>query len=324
MTSDTIPYRPPRSWQKVSIIVDACLTEAVTAFLSNLTGSGLEISVLENEREPFGPAVKREQITAYLPVDPENTSCPASREKITEIGEFIKNLDRFFSGCSEPVLQLEAIVEEDWGKKWKSFFSTFHITPRLIIKPSWEKISEPDNGFGADKLVIELDPGLAFGTGHHASTRLALLMLEELFLKSGRKVKKVLDVGTGSGILAMACGLYGADEVVAVDTDPDAVAAAKENIDRNKMSEIIAVSGEVVASLEPGFDIVVANITHDILTELAATLVLLLNPGSFLVLSGILQGDQAESIVDKFNGLGLDFLKKNRIEEWAALLFQKK
>ena len=169
-----------------------------------------------------------------------------------------------------------------------------------------------------------MDPGLAFGTGHHVSTQLALLLLEELFLEKGTKFDKVLDIGTGSGILAMACGLFGASEILAIDNDPDAVETAKQNVVRNHLEGTVSVSAREVTSLETGFDIVVANITHDILAELAETLTRLIPPDGYLILSGILQGGQEKSLRQMFTKLGLECIKSRTRDEWAALEFQKK
>ena len=194
----------------------------------------------------------------------------------------------------------------------------------LTIKPSWEAAEKQESGAEDPRLVIEMDPGLAFGTGHHPSTQLALLLLEELFQAGAKKNPRVLDVGTGSGILAMACGLYGAAAVLAIDNDPDAVETARQNIIRNRLQNIVTVNGTDLLTLEPGFDIVVGNITHDILAKLAKPLTRLLHQDGFFVLSGILKGDQEYSINEIYVKLGLTLLKKRTKDEWAALILQKK
>ena len=152
----------------------------------------------------------------------------------------------------------------------------------------------------------------------------ALQLLEKLFQdREAQSPAKVLDIGTGSGILAMGCGLFGAEHVLAVDNDPDAVAAAAENVTRNRLSDRITISGLDVASLKDRFDLIVANITHDILTELADTITNLLAPGGYLVLSGILKEEQEDSIRKVYNDKGLHFIKSITMDEWAALQFQK-
>lgn len=324
MATDPIRHRPAKAWQKVSITADSRMTDAVAAFLSDLTGSGLEISAVENGQVPAGRVFPTEKITGYIATEAGESDQQAGQQKIEGLREFMVRLSQVFPDYSVPLLHTETIIEEDWGKKWKSFFTSFHITPTLVIKPSWEEMEEHGNWEGGQKYVIEMDPGLAFGTGHHASTQLALLLLETLFQQHHYKIEKVLDVGTGSGILAMACGLFGAREILAVDNDPDAVETAKQNIARNHLEDKVTASGQATASLAAGFDIVVANITHDTLAALAATLARLVMQNGFLVLSGILKGEQEDSMREIYTRLGLKLIKNLARDEWAALLFQKK
>ena len=317
-------HRAARSWYKMTISVDSRMTDAVSAFLAELTGSGLEISIPENGQTKAGTVSPIETITAYAPIIPEGSGGDPAAKKIDDLRQFLAKVSTIFPGCPAPVLHIETIMEEDWGKIWKSFFTPLQITPTLIIKPSWEA-TEPIQGQGQDtKVVIEIDPGLAFGTGHHASTQLALLLLEELFRKKAHGLARILDVGTGSGILAMACRLFGAKEVMAIDNDPDAVETAKQNVARNHLEDRISVSGREISLLKNGFDLIVANITHDILTDLAKHLAGLINPRGFLVLSGILKGDQECSIREIFAKHGLAYIKSLFEDEWAALQFQKK
>jgi len=300
------------------------MTDAVAAYLSDLTGTGLEITSPGNGQINTADTFQAEIITAYIPAALEGPDKKGAAVKIAELRQFLAKAWHVFPGCPEPIIQTAIILEEDWGKKWKSFFTSFQITPTLTIKPSWEKTKKPRTWGKAPEIIIEMDPGLAFGTGHHASTQLALLLLEDLFKDSAPKLDKVLDVGTGSGILAMACGLFGAQEILALDNDPDAVETAKQNIIRNRLEDKITVSDQDVRSLKAVFDIVVANITHDILSDLAMLLASCINPKGYLVLSGILKGEQEHSIAEIFAGQGLAFRKSLTKDEWAALLFQKK
>ena len=322
--SFSIKHRLAKSWHKITIQVDPRMTDAVSAFLAGLTGTGLEISSQENGQKTAANILTTEKITAYIPVGPDEFDRETAANKIEELKLFLSKVSHIFPDCPEPELLIEIIIEEDWGKKWKSFFTSFQITPTLTIKPSWEDIKEQGKEEPTKKFIIEMDPGLAFGTGHHASTQLALLLLEELFQDRTMMPEKVLDVGTGSGVLAMACGLYGAKDVLAIDNDPDALETAKQNIIRNRLAGRITVSGDNLSSVKPGFNLVVANITHDILSELAKQLTSLIHPNGFLVLSGILKDDQENSIRETYIKLGLVYTKRLAKDEWAALQFQKK
>jgi ribosomal protein L11 methyltransferase len=219
-------HRQAKNWLRVNLAVDSRMLEAVTAFLEELTGSGIEISSYGTAfSRPVSQNNSLEKITAYIDCTDENIA----DGKVKQLHAFVTDLPSFFSDCQAPQMEIDEIQEEDWGKLWKEFFTSYKITPRLLIRPSWET---PDtvlaNGISA-AATIEMDPGLAFGTGHHASTQLALGLIDQLYQLKRAHLHKVLDVGTGSGILAMACGLFGARQILAIDNDPDAVAAAQKN-----------------------------------------------------------------------------------------------
>ena len=321
MTESSIQHRTAKTWNKITIEVDSRMTEAVGAYLADLSSSGIEISSSEEGLiSDKGRTAAFEKITAYIPIGPTETDKKAVSRKINELRQFLANLSLIFTDCSSPRFNTEIIMEEDWGKIWKSFFSTFQVTPKLTIKPSWEEAQGLEI---SGKHVIEMDPGLAFGTGHHASTQLALSLLEQIFQNNKDKLINILDVGTGSGILAMGCGLFGAKNVLAIDNDPDAVETAKKNIIRNRLEHIVTVSDQDVVSIQSCFDLLVANITHDPLVEMAKLLTNLLTPGGYLILAGILEGNQENSIREIYTRQGLNFIKVLTKDEWVALQFQK-
>ncbi len=322
MTESSIQHRPIKTWNKIIVEVDSRMTEAVGAYLADLSSSGIEISSSEEGLiSDKGRTAAFEKITAYIPIGPTETDKKAVSRKINELRQFLANLSLIFTDCSSPRFNTEIITEEDWGKIWKSFFSTFQVTPKLTIKPTWEEAKDIETS--TKNIVIEMDPGLAFGTGHHASTQLALSLLEQIFQNNKDKLINILDVGTGSGILAMGCGLFGAKNVLAIDNDPDAVETAKKNIIRNQLEHIVTVSGQDVVSIQSHFDLLVANITHDSLAEMAKLLTGLLTPKGYLILSGILKGDQENSIRGIYTRQGLNFVKVLTKDEWVALQFQK-
>ena len=324
MPESFIQHRPAKAWNKIVIEVDSRMTEAVAAYLVDLSGSGIEISPSEEDRSNDKDSdITFEKITAYIPIGPTESDKKAVSKKINELRQFLANLSLIFAGCSSPSFNTEMIIEEDWGKIWKSFFTSFQITPKLTIKPSWEEAKGQSKEDSGENIVIEMDPGLAFGTGHHASTQLALLLLEQLLQNNKGKLINILDVGTGSGILAMGCALFGAKDVLAIDNDPDAVETAKGNIIRNQLEHIVTVSGQDVALILSSFDLLVANITHDTLAEMAKLLTGLLAPTAYLVLSGILKGNQENSIREIYTRQGLNFITTLTKDEWAALQFQK-
>lgn len=324
MPESSLQHRPANTWNKIVVEADSRMTEAVAAYLAEMSGNGIEISSAEEDlNSDKNVEITFEKITAYIPVGPTESDNKVISKITNELQQFLANLSLIFTDCSLPRFNTEKIIEEDWGKIWKSFFTSFQITPKLTIKPSWEETEGISSEESDTNAIITMDPGLAFGTGHHASTQLALLLLEQLFQNNNGKLINILDIGTGSGILAMGCALFGAKGVLAIDNDPDAVETAQRNIIRNRLEHIVTVSGQDVASVRSDFNLLVANITHDTLAEMAKILPGLLAPKGFLVLSGILQGEQENSIRQIYEKHGMTLIKSLDKDEWAALEFQK-
>ncbi|WP_309721088.1 50S ribosomal protein L11 methyltransferase [Armatimonas sp.] len=201
------------------------------------------------------------------------------------------------------------VQEEDWANAWKQYFKPQRIGERIVVKPSWEAFSpKPDD------LVVEMDPGMAFGTGLHATTRLCLRALEQ-HVKGG---ETIADVGTGSGILAIAAILLGAKSAICTDIDPLAVRIAWENIERNKM---IGTVEAVEATLPPPgqFDIVVANILPDVILGMADELIAATKPGGLLIVSGIIES-RTEDVNAGLMGHGLKILAVETEGEWVGIL----
>lgn len=216
-----------------------------------------------------------------------------------------------------PAVELTArpIYEEDWSVSWRQFFGVVD-TGRIVIIPSWiEHQVEPG------QVPIFLDPGRAFGTGHHETTRLCLQALAELV----RPGMSVLDVGTGSGVLAIAAAKLGASHVAAIDLDPIAIEVALENCETNGMAASIAVSARQLDASDPRapYDVVVANISTDANIGLASAFAAVTRPGSHLVLSGILSKD-ADSVTSAMSGHGFDLVSVREERDWALLHYTKR
>ncbi|MCI5137656.1 MAG: methyltransferase domain-containing protein, partial [Candidatus Electrothrix sp. AR1] len=173
----------------------------------------------------------------------------------------------------------------------------------------------------ADEQVIEMDPGMAFGTGQHASTKLALGLIRSCF--DSRGVGKVLDIGTGTGILAMGVALFGAEQVIAIDNDPESVRVAGENIAHNALEGKITVSGDNLDDLIGSFDLVCANIIHDVLVDMAPAIAALVSEKGAVVLAGILQGEQEKNIIKLYEKLGLTLQEARYEDEWVSLFLAR-
>ena len=193
-------------------------------------------------------------------------------------------------------IEISTAADEDWTENWKRYYKPFRIGSRLIVKPTWESY-QPKGG----DIVIELDPGMAFGTGMHETTNMCMILLEKYMQKG----MCVMDVGTGSGILAIAAAKLGAEKVLAVDIDPDAVKVANENIERNDMQENThAELGDLVRMKAMECDLAVANIVTDAVCTLALLLKQYLKSGGYFICSGIIK-EREQDVLKSLKDAGL-------------------
>ncbi len=302
-----------RIWLEISTVVPAHLADAVGNFFIETTGHGVKFEDLEPHPEE-GPLVR---VVGYLA--PEQTETGLIRKIYT----YLAALEELHPGELKFSLESRPLPEEDWACAWQAYFKPHKIGQRLVIKPSWETYV-PEK----DEIVIEIDPGRAFGTGHHPSTYMVLERLEELFeevFKKAGVAPTVLDVGTGTGILAIAAGKLGAKEVVAIDIDPEAAEVARENVLRNHLHDKVFVSTTPIWEIMAGFDLICANISAYELELMAEKLAELLNSGGHLLLSGFLK-EEATKLKEKYESFGLR-TKLERIdpefEEWVLLDLKK-
>ncbi len=210
--------------------------------------------------------------------------------------------------------RVEEVIGDAWRDEWKKHFEPFRICARIVVSPPWRKYDAVDG-----EHVIVLEPGRAFGTGLHETTRLVAEVLADR--AEGLRGSRVLDVGCGSGILALVALALGADSVRAVDIDPDAVAVTRENVERNALAHRVDVDATSVGALPGRYDIVLANIEAKTLIDLAPALTARVGPGGTLVLSGILATEvapaQLEDVHRAYAPLELDLVRRKG--EWVAV-----
>lgn len=295
-----------KTWHKLTIRTSSDHSETVASRLTDLTGLGTEINDHIDSREPS-------LITGYLASDD-----PDLPDKMQAIREFLEHLGDENPDSPSPTLACETIPEEDWDRKWREGLKPFHLTGRIVVKPSWETYR-----IEADELVIEMDPGQAFGTGLHASTRLVVELLEATLPTLPTPPPRVLDVGTGTGILAICSIMLGCGSATGIDIDPAAINAAGGNIAANHLSDRITVIANDLNELTGPYDLIMANIIHNTLVEMAPQLSKLLAPGGLLIMAGILRGGQAENIVNRYIDQGLTSPIVRESDEWAALCLRK-
>jgi len=207
------------------------------------------------------------------------------------------------------------VRNEDWAENWKQNFSLQRIGSRLVIRPSWEFYTPAEN-----EIVIELDPGMAFGTGSHGTTLLCLEMIAELF-EQPIPPASFLDVGTGSGILALGAAALGCPKILANDIDPDACRIARENAQQNGLAEAIEIIELPLDKLTGSFELVVANILAEENLRLKHELLRHLAPRGWLVLSGILREKEA-LVRDGFAELPLEIYPSRYQDDWTCLIYR--
>lgn len=210
-----------------------------------------------------------------------------------------------------------AVKIEDWAENWKQNFSVMHIGSRLVVHPSWD-----DYQPGTNEVAVEIDPGMAFGTGTHGTTLLCLEMIAELF-EGNTAPADMLDVGTGSGILALGAAALGCEKILANDIDPVACEVARANVTKNNFDACIEISQLPLEELPGKFDLVVANILAEENVRLKNALLDHLRPGGWLVLSGILR--EKETLVrDGFAELPLETFPTRLQDDWVCLLYRRR
>ena len=247
-------------------------------------------------------------VKCYLPVDDR------LEERLLSIKARIKDLPGFGLEAGSGEITVRYAGDEDWADAWKQFFHTLRVGKRIVIKPTWEEY-RPQLG----DLIIEIDPGMAFGTGNHPTTQLCIELLEK-YLKR-RMV--VVDFGAGSGILALAAAKLGASLVIAFDSDELAVQAARKNVMQNNLEEAI----EVHRTDSPSFitrpaDLVTANLIAETIIAQSQELARLLKPGGILIASGIIQERSAE-VQQALQNSGFEIVESPSEGEWVAVVARK-
>lgn len=299
-------------WLEVSVSVDGEAAEAISQVFNRygVGGTVIELRVLDEPGATRCSATPGVSLKTYIPVGDED-----ARQEIERA--------LWLLGClyTLPEPRFKVLTAEDWATAWRQTFGLQHVGRSFVIKPPWQTYT-PRPG----EHIIELEPGMAFGTGLHPSTRLCLMALED-HLSPG---ENVLDLGTGSGILAIAAVRLGANSVLALDIDPVAVNEARNNIERNGVSQQVRLyvgSLNPPANAKPGFfvprgqrfDCVIVNIFAETIASLAAQLAGSLRPNGRIIASGIIE-ERLDIVRDAFAESDLAIWEERREQGWVALI----
>lgn len=309
-------------WTEVSILTTNEAVEAISNILHEAGASGVVIedsTEVEKERvNQFGEIYALNPkdyptvgvvVKAYLPA----TSFLA--ETVEEIKLAIANLVNFDINIGENNLTLCEVNEDDWATAWKQYYHPVKISERFTIVPTWEEYKP----VSTDELIIELDPGMAFGTGTHPTTVMCLQALEKV-VKNG---DTVIDVGTGSGVLSIGAALLGAGHVHALDLDEVAVRSARENIELNKVEKMVDVfHGNLLDTVKEPADVVVANLLAEIILSFTDDAFSIVKPGGLYVTSGII-GLKKEAVKSALEASGFVIEEVLMMEDWVAIIARK-
>ena len=297
----------PPSWIEINLTVSPELSETCGAIIFEETGLG---SFTDEGREGTrGPSF----LKAYLPKD------ASFRDQLIKLKNRIARLYAYFPDFPPPVWNLCQIFEENWQDNFKQFFKPLRVCSGIVICPTWEAYEAKP-----DEVVLRLDPGQAFGTGGHVSTRLCLKAMESLAAEPGFSnflFSRVLDVGTGSGILALTAACFRARSVLAIDNDPLAVEAARAHVLLNRMEDRIQVELLTPEAVSGPFSLILANLTFNDLMAMAGVFKKLLLPGGILITSGIL-GSQTRNLIRAFGREKIPLQLLVLEEEWACVVFR--
>jgi ribosomal protein L11 methyltransferase len=319
MSADDDGTSAEGSWLELSVSADAEAVEAVSEILGRVAPGGTSVEPafalvddgLRARIDPSRPAVVR----AYVPAGDRG----ALRTAVAGVREALWHLQAF---GLRPIgeLQTRVVHEADWAEAWKAHFPVLRVGRRIVIRPTWQRHRAKPRD-----VVLALDPGMAFGTGLHPTTRLCLAGIERL-ADAGRLARgaardgtaRVLDVGSGSGILSIAAARFGAGEVVGLDTDPIAVEASIANARRNRVARRLRFRRGSLPSGAPPFDLVVANLIATLIVALARSLRDELRPGGVLLASGIFVDREAE-VASALAEAGLRLTDRSADGDWVAL-----
>ncbi|PTX64848.1 [LSU ribosomal protein L11P]-lysine N-methyltransferase [Melghirimyces profundicolus] len=305
-------------WVEIRVHTTAEAEEAVSHLLLEAGADGtavLDAAVLTKEWEtPFGEWVELSKedypdegvwISGYFS---EKDFHPSIKEKLEKA---VAELAVHGIDPGPAKITTRRVSEDSWAEAWKVYWKPIHVSSRLTVKPHWETY-EPRS---EEETVIELDPGMAFGTGSHPTTLLSLMLLE----KHLRPGERVIDVGCGSGILSIAAARLGAEDVLALDLDPLAVESTRQNVRLNGLGDRIRVRREnLLQGVEEKADLVISNILAEIILRFTRDLSRVVKPGGCFISSGIIH-QKEEDVVSAIREAGFQIVERMCEGDWVAL-----
>lgn len=309
-------------WSEICIQTTNEAVEPIANILHETGASGLVIE------DPADLTAARESVFgAIYDLNPDDfpedgvrikSYLPSERRLSDAIGKLkiaIEELKKYGIDIGKNEISISEVHEEDWATSWKKYYKPIQISDKITITPTWENY-QPKTG---DELIIELDPGMAFGTGSHPTTMLSIRALEN-YLK---KDHVVLDVGSGSGVLSIASALLGAKEIHAFDLDEIAVKSTQINAELNNLDhKIVAKQNNLLDDVRLQADVIVSNILAEIIVKFTKEAWNNLKAGGLFITSGIIQ-DKKQLVLDHLQEQGFEILAVDELEDWVSIVAQK-
>ena len=289
-----------KRWLVVELLIAKEIGEAVSNFLIEQGATGIE---------ELGGDLKLERLRTYFPQEERK------KRILAVLQRYLGSLKRLFPGRPPAQIRTSSLPEQDWGENWKRFFKPVQVASRFLVKPPWSRVR-----LKRGQIPIDITPGMAFGTGTHPTT---ILCIQALIERLKTKGQAVLDVGTGSGILSIIAAKLGAKEVWGIDIDGVAVENARANVGKNLVSAIVKVRKGSIGSVRKKFDMIVANIDLKSLRGMRRPLMGRLKNQGFLILSGILVGEEERIRLSYLETGLLRWVKTAQEGEWVCLTFRK-
>ena len=308
-------YGTETQWTQIRVTVKLPKLDALTAVMS-MVSNNLQIEDYSDIdlKTCYGDLIDESILNADKTVASVSVYLPAEKS-VPECLSFLR--ERFsVAGLTDAVIETIGVNEEDWANSWKAYYKPIKIGEKLVIVPAWEKY-EPAPG----ELVVRMDPGMAFGTGTHETTRLVIQLLEKYTMPGCR----MLDVGTGSGILAICSSRLGAGECFAYDIDPMAVRVARENVKDSGLTNIHCDTSDLLRQVDRSrpYDLICANIVADIIIRMTPDVGALMHENTVLLASGII-AERSEDVIRCFEENGFCIVEKLEDNGWCGLAVKKK
>ncbi|CAI9388516.1 50S ribosomal protein L11 methyltransferase [Niallia sp. Sow4_A1] len=310
-------------WSEITIHTTNEAIEPISNILHEAGASGVVIEdpfeLIKEREDQFGEIYQLNPddypeegvlVKAYLPIN------SFLGETVEAIKENINNLVLFNIDIGLNKVSIMEVNEEEWATAWKKYYHPVKISEKFTIVPTWENYTPVHT----DELIIELDPGMAFGTGTHPTTVLCIQALERIV----KKEDIVIDVGTGSGVLSIAAAMLGAKSVLALDLDEVAVRSAKLNIKLNKVHETTTVcQNNLLSGINEQADVIVANILAEVIVRFTDDVYRLLHKDGYFIASGIIL-QKKEEVKDAIIASGLEIIETVQMEDWVSITAQKR